>query len=77
MQRAGMAIMAEWLGEGEQAAEAHLSMHALLEWVTEVARLNEPRCPHGAVLHDVEDDEDTTPRCCAEGCGCGQRDTRG
>jgi hypothetical protein len=32
---------------------------------------NEPPCPHGAVLHDIEDAEDQLPRCCAEGCGCG------
>jgi hypothetical protein len=38
---------------------------------------NEPRCPHGAVLHDVEDGEDTTPRCCAEGCGCGVQPVNG
>ncbi len=34
---------------------------------------NEPRCPHAAVLHDVYDDEDEVPRCCAEGCQCGAR----
>ena len=34
---------------------------------------NEPRCPHGAVVHDVYDDEDQVPRCCAEGCQCGAR----
>jgi hypothetical protein len=31
---------------------------------------NEPRCPHGAVLHDVYDDQDTMPMCCA----CGKRE---
>ena len=34
---------------------------------------NEPRCPHAAVIHDVHDDEDEVPRCCAEGCMCGYR----
>jgi DNA-binding XRE family transcriptional regulator len=34
---------------------------------------NEPRCPHGAVLHDIEEDGDPSPTCCAEGCLCGQR----
>lgn len=33
---------------------------------------NEPRCPHGAALHDIEDYEDITPMCCVEGCRCGQ-----
>jgi hypothetical protein len=32
---------------------------------------NTPRCPHGAVLHDVEDWEDMSPTCCVDGCGCG------
>lgn len=34
---------------------------------------NEPRCLHGALIHDVYDDEDQAPRCCAEGCPCGAR----
>lgn len=34
---------------------------------------NEPRCPHGAVLHDFEDMEDDHPRCCVEGCDCGRQ----
>ena len=38
---------------------------------------NEPRCPHGAVIHDVYDDEDEVPRCCAEGCPCGARPKEG
>lgn len=29
-------------------------------------------CAHGATLHDVEDACDETPRCCVEGCVCGQ-----
>jgi hypothetical protein len=32
---------------------------------------NSPRCPHGSVLHDVYDYEDESPRCCVDGCGCG------
>jgi hypothetical protein len=32
---------------------------------------NEPRCPHAALFHDVYDDEDEVPRCCADGCQCG------
>jgi hypothetical protein len=34
---------------------------------------NDPPCPHGGVLHDIYDLEDTVPRCCAEGCDCGMR----
>lgn len=34
---------------------------------------NEPQCPHGGLVHDVYDDEDQVPRCCAEGCDCGKR----
>ena len=34
---------------------------------------NEPRCPHGAVIHDVYELGDT-PRCCVEGCDCGKRE---
>ena len=34
---------------------------------------NQPPCPHGAVVHDVEDFDDRLPRCCVEGCGCGQK----
>lgn len=33
---------------------------------------NEPRCPHGAALHDVYDYDDPRPTCCAEGCDCGK-----
>jgi hypothetical protein len=32
---------------------------------------NQPRCPHPAVIHDVKNVEDATPRCCADGCQCG------
>lgn len=32
---------------------------------------NDPPCPHGAVLHDVDELDDPLPRCCAEGCDCG------
>ena len=32
---------------------------------------NEPRCPHGAIIHDVYELGDT-PTCCVEGCGCGR-----
>jgi len=32
---------------------------------------NKPRCPHAAVVHDVEDFDDRRPRCCADGCQCG------
>lgn len=35
---------------------------------------NDPPCPHGAVLHDIEDYDDDRPRCCAEGCDCGAPD---
>jgi hypothetical protein len=34
---------------------------------------NEPRCPHGAVIHDVRELGDT-PACCVEGCDCGKRE---
>lgn len=36
---------------------------------------NEPRCPHGAVLHDICGDlecELDVPTCCVEGCDCGR-----
>lgn len=33
---------------------------------------NTPPCPHGAALHDVEDLEDASPRCCFQGCACGR-----
>jgi len=32
---------------------------------------NEPRCPHGALLHDVDELDDPTPTCCVDGCPCG------
>lgn len=35
---------------------------------------NRPPCPHVAAVHDVEDLEDTTPRCCITGCTCGVRE---
>lgn len=35
---------------------------------------NDPPCPHMGAVHDVYDLEDTTPRCCIEGCGCGRPD---
>lgn len=38
---------------------------------------NEPRCGHAAVFHDIYDDEDQVPRCCAEGCQCGARPKEG
>jgi len=34
---------------------------------------NEPPCPHARLFHDVYDEEDEVPRCCAEGCRCGAR----
>lgn len=37
---------------------------------------NEPRCPHPGLVHDIEDDADPAPRCCAEGCNCGKRVTQ-
>ena len=33
---------------------------------------NDPPCPHGAIVHDIYDDEDLVPRCCADGCDCGK-----
>lgn len=32
---------------------------------------NDPPCPHGGVLHDIEDYGDEHPTCCVEGCDCG------
>lgn len=32
---------------------------------------NVPRCPHGALLHDIEEPDDVLPTCGAEGCQCG------
>lgn len=34
---------------------------------------NQPRCDHAGVVHDIEDFEDQTPRCCADGCQCGAK----
>lgn len=32
---------------------------------------NTPPCPHGAILHDVEEySGDGTDTCCADGCQC-------
>lgn len=33
---------------------------------------NTPPCPHPGLVHDIEDDEDTSPTCCIEGCTCGR-----
>lgn len=37
---------------------------------------NEPRCPHGAIAHDIEEMDDPMPRCCVEGCDCGKKGER-
>lgn len=34
---------------------------------------NEPSCGHAGVFHDIEDWDDDLPRCCVEGCPCGER----
>lgn len=34
---------------------------------------NEPRCPHAALFHDIDEMDDPLPRCCAEGCPCGKK----
>jgi hypothetical protein len=34
---------------------------------------NEPPCGHARVFHDIYDDTDEVPRCCEQGCGCGDR----
>lgn len=34
---------------------------------------NEPRCPHGDVLHDRDDWDDPSPTCCVDGCSCGHK----
>ncbi len=33
---------------------------------------NQPRCPHGSVLHDANDLEDDKLMCCVDGCQCGR-----
>lgn len=38
---------------------------------------NDPPCPHGSVLHDVNEMDDPRPTCGAEGCDCGQPDQPG
>ena len=38
---------------------------------------NDPPCDHGCLVHDVYDDEDEVPRCCAQGCRCGARPEEG
>src|SRR4030095_17221873 len=32
---------------------------------------NDPPCTHGAVLHDITERDDPSPRCCVDGCDCG------
>jgi hypothetical protein len=32
---------------------------------------NSPPCGHSGLLHDVQDWDDTLPRCCSDGCLCG------
>lgn len=32
---------------------------------------NDPPCPHGNALHDIEALGDPLPTCCADGCTCG------
>lgn len=32
---------------------------------------NTPPCPHWAGLHDIDDYDDPTPKCCVDGCTCG------
>lgn len=58
-------------------AGPHLRLLAI-DWepvvppVTRPAALTScPYCPHGMVLHDVEELDDERPRCCVEGCDCG------
>jgi hypothetical protein len=34
---------------------------------------NEPPCPHPSLIHDIEDFDDETPRCCFEDCDCGAK----
>lgn len=36
---------------------------------------NTPQCRHAGVVHDVEDFDDLTPTCCADGCECGKKET--
>jgi len=38
---------------------------------------NEPKCPHAAVFHDIEEQDDPLPRCCFDGCDCGRKDSAG
>lgn len=55
---------------GLLVVEATVSLHDALAtqwWLCP----NEPRCSHGAILHDVDDYDDPTPRCCVDGCACG------
>jgi hypothetical protein len=33
---------------------------------------NNPPCPHAGLFHDIYDEEDQVPRCCADGCDCGK-----
>jgi len=34
---------------------------------------NEPKCPHAALFHDIEEMDDPLPRCCFDDCACGQK----
>lgn len=60
MARASMAILREWYGESEQALEAHLGTHTLVEWVAEISRLQEiiAKLPIAAVTNKPAAEED-------------------
>jgi hypothetical protein len=32
---------------------------------------NDPPCPHGSFVHDIDEPDDPLPTCCVEGCDCG------
>ncbi len=52
-------------GDGQEWSVAH--MDEMTWWLCP----NEPRCPHGALFHDVYDFDDPSPTCCVDGCTCG------
>lgn len=37
---------------------------------------NRPPCSHPALVHDIYDYDDPSPRCCMEGCDCGRDRTK-
>ena len=37
---------------------------------------NQPPCEHNGLVHEIDDWDDPSPRCCMDGCGCGAPSAR-